>query len=182
MMATESQKRKWPKLFHVLDINHDGVVERADMEIIARNITDLRGLKPGAPEYQELHNRLLAFWAEIEELSDIDHDDKVTPQEWLAYWTEMTASAGRYRSIIQPITTFIFTFLDRNGDGHVTFDEYKGLYQALGIDPVVASEIFVTLDLNQDDGISVDELLILADQFFMGEDAEAPGNWFFGTF
>ncbi|MSP13264.1 MAG: hypothetical protein EXR62_09950, partial [Chloroflexi bacterium] len=139
-MATEPQKRKWPKLFHVLDINNDGVVERADMEIIARNITDLRGLEPGAPEHQELHNRLLAFWVEIEELSDTNHDDKVTLKEWLVYWTEMTASPGRYRSVIQPITQFIFTFLDRNGDGQVTFDEYRGLYQALGIDPVVASE------------------------------------------
>ena len=43
-----------------------------------------------------------------------------------------------------------------------------------------ADDMFAKLDLNQDGNISTEELMKLSDQYFVGDDPNAPGNLFFG--
>ena len=43
-----------------------------------------------------------------------------------------------------------------------------------------ADEMFNKLDLDNDGSISKNELMELAEQFFIGDDPNAPGNAFFG--
>ena len=179
-MATELQKRKWPNLFKMLDFNGDGVVEKADIETMAIQIAGMRGFSPGSPQHEELHGSFMGFWSGVEELADTDKDDKVSLAEWLAYWTKVTESPQMYQSVNKPLSEFIFGLLDEDGDGQITIDEYRQFYKMMRMSEAFADEMFSKLDLNQDDGISMEGLLTLTEQFFVGDDPNAPGNLFFG--
>jgi Ca2+-binding EF-hand superfamily protein len=85
-----------------------------------------------------------------------------------------------YEQVTAPIVRTLMTFLDQDGDGAVTAEEYSAAYSSGGFDPDEAADAFARLDLNSDGRLSIDEIMTLADQYFRGNDRSAPGNALFG--
>jgi Ca2+-binding EF-hand superfamily protein len=181
-MLTDLQKRKITNLFAVHDLDRDGVLRQRDFEEYTRRITSSRGWKPGSPEYDEVRSRFMTFWAGLTAKADTSHDQRVTIDEWFAYWDQLLATQALYDAIPQPIADSVFSLLDTNGDGHITADEYEHIYRAGGSNPAVAAEAFAKLDLDHDGKISVEEMGTLLGQFFRSNDPKSPGNWLFGPF
>jgi hypothetical protein len=98
---------------------------------------------------------------------------------WLTFLTHVANSPELYQRI-RPISHSIFGMLDQNGDGQVSINEYRKLCAVMQLGEGYADEIFAKLDLDANGTISMDELMQLSDQFFVGDDPDAPGNLFFG--
>ena len=179
-MPSELQRRKWPNLFKLFDANADGAVSLDDVESMVARIAGGQDLTPASPDYGELRGRFLRFWETLAP-ADTNNDGRVEPQEWISFWSGV-ASAGRpYRDVVQPVSETVFGLLDANGDGQITYDEFRHFYGATGVGEDHAREIFARLGRNTADSISREEAMVLTDQFFVGDDPDAPGNWFFGA-
>lgn len=180
-MLTEFQKQKLPRLFALHDLNRDGVINRADFEDYARMIAATRGWGTDSPEYNELFGRFLTFWNGLEQIAKSRGVRHVTLNEWFEHWDQLLNTKGQYEQVIEPIGRMIFTILDQDGDGSVTFNEYAATFKYSGLDEDDAGPAFKRLDLNRDGKLSVDEILVLADQFFRSNDRAQPGNALFGV-
>jgi juvenile hormone diol kinase len=180
-MLTEFQKQKLPKLFIVHDVNADGVLTRADFEDYARMIAGTRGWGTDVPEYKELLACFLKFWDGLEEVADHRGSRQVTLSAWYEHWDRILNTPGMYDQVIEPIGRMVFTILDQDGDGAVTGEEYAATFKYSGLDEAVAAAAFDRLDLDHDGRISVDEIMVLADQFFRSDDPNQPGNALFGV-
>ncbi len=179
-MLTELQTRKLPNLFAIHDLNRDGVLEQADFHEYTRRIASSRGWTPESPEYQQLLSRFLTFWKGLEAVADASRDQRVTINEWLAYWDRILTAEGKFDELVEPIAELIFSLLDHNGDGVISADEYALMYSAGGLDPRTAAVAFASLDLDHDGRLTVDEMWTLVRQYFQSNDPSEPGNSFFG--
>jgi hypothetical protein len=93
----------------------------------------------------------------------------------------VVAAGQPYHEVVQPVSETVFGLLDANGDGQITYDEFRHFYGAMGVGEGHARELFARLGRNPEDSVSREEAMVLTDQYFVGDDPEAPGNWFFGA-
>ena len=74
----------------------------------------------------------------------------------------------------------IFDFADADGDGRIAEREHLAFLGAYGVATDAARESFRRLDQDGDGFIRQDEFLQSAEDFFLGDDPNAPGTWLFG--
>lgn len=175
-MASEFQKKKWSNMFKMFDVNGDGQIEQSDLDQFHTNLYEMREIGPGDEAFDELNGRFTQFGQALQQVSN---GQPVILDGWLAFLTNVAAAPEMYQ-MIRPISEAIFGLWDLNGDGKVTLQEYRKLCAVMRLGEGYADQIFAKLDLNKDEMITMDELMKLSDQFFVGDDPNAPGNLFFG--
>jgi Ca2+-binding EF-hand superfamily protein len=179
-MLTDFQRKKLPKMFALNDNNGDGVITEEDFEEAARVLAQFRGVAPGTSEYADMHATIKSRWDEMREGCDADGDNRVTLEEWLAYWEKVLATPGEYDRVGKPFSVVVARTLDVNGDGQISPQEYAQWISRWGIDDKLALECFAQLDVNADGHLSVDDFVTLVAQFFQSTDPSSPGNWLLG--
>ena len=175
-MASELQKKKWANMFNMFDVNGDGQIEQSDLDQFHNRLFEMRGIKPGDPQYDALNGRFAEFGQALQQITQAD---TLKMDHWLAFWSNVAASPEMYQ-MVRPTSEAIFGLWDLNDDGQVSLKEYRKLCVVMRLGEAYADGIFEKLDLNKDGNISMDELMRLSDQYFVGDDPNAPGNLFFG--
>lgn len=175
-MASELQKKKWANMFKMFDVNGDGQIEQSDLDTFHTNLYEMREIGPGDKQFETLNGRFSHFGQALEQAAN---GKPVGMDVWLGFLSNVAANPELYQNI-RPISESIFSLWDLNGDGHVSLQEYRKLCSVMRLGEQYADQIFAKLDLNQDDRITLDELMKLSDEFFVGDDPDAPGNLFFG--
>lgn len=181
-MLTELQRKKLTRYFRVYDIDDDGHIGPADFERVVENVRVLHGLAPDSPGHRSLREGYLRRWAALQASADADHDGGVDLEEWLAYWDDLLGAEDRYRSEVRAISARLFDLFDTDEDGEIGPDEFCDFYSVYGMATALARRVFVDLDANGDGVISRSEMKEIGDQFYLGDDPEAPGNLLFGPF
>lgn len=178
-MLTDLQQRKLTRMFNAFDADHSGYLELGDFEAQIANIARLRGLDAGSPEHGELQSVYHAAWDNISRLADSSGDGRVTLDEWLAYGSALVQSPERFDQDVGVIAKLNARLIDRDGDGVISFEEFSAMRGSLDVDNAASFQRF---DLDGDGSISSDELLELFRQFFLSDDPDAPGNFWYGPF
>ncbi|MCA9929078.1 MAG: EF-hand domain-containing protein [Anaerolineales bacterium] len=175
-MATEFQKKKWSNMFKMFDVNGDGQIAQSDLEQFHSRLFEMRGIGPGDSQYDALNGRFAQFGQALKQITNVE---TLKIDDWLTFWANVTSSPELYQ-IVRPTSEAIFGLWDLDGDGQVSIQEYRKLCTVMRLGEGYADEMFAKLDLNKDGNISMDELMKLSDDYFVGDDPNAPGNLFFG--
>ncbi len=179
-MLTALQQRKVTRMFHVYDINRDGVLQAQDFDAVGRNIAEQRGHAPGSAAHQGLVERYHGLWEKLSFASG--GKTAISLREFLAIMDAILGNRDGFEVMIQELGGTAFDVLDADRDGKVTLDEYRAFLVAHDIDPTLAERAFPKLDLDGDGHISRPEVLELARQFYYSDDPAAPGNLLYATF
>ena len=147
-MLTDLQLQKLPKMFALNDNNGDGVIAQDDFEEAARAIGRFRGLAPGTRMYEDMRETIMARWDDLRKRCDANGDDRVTLEEWLAYWDEVIATEGEYERVGKPFSVVVAHSLDLDGDGRSHPREYAQWLSRWGVQGEMALDCFARLDLN----------------------------------
>lgn len=178
-MASELQKKKWTNMFNMFDVNRDGRIDEADHDGFIAGIAEMRDIAPDSAGYRVLHDQLGTFWNPLMESAGAGDTREIGLDDWHRYWGQVTAHPDTY-GVVRGISAFIFGLLDQSGNGQISIEEYRKLCGVMRLGEEYADGIFARLDLGDDGNISMDEMMQLTDQFFLGDDPDAPGNLFFG--
>lgn len=173
----ELQQKKFARLFSMLDRDKDGAVERSDYETIGKQIAKLRGLASGSPEEAQIVTRMSAYWDALAKRADKDTNGRVTMAEWGQSMAGGSESMEQTRAQMVGLAA---SLLDRDGDGKITVDDYKRLFEMVGHKMDDAEDIFKRLDRNKNGKIDTSELATLVGEFLFSGDSDAPGNWLLG--
>jgi len=157
-MASELQRRKTALVFSAMDVDSDGFLSYDDFVALAARWTVNRGLDPDSAEAARLSAIMMGWWETLLTASDVNRDEKVTLDEVLLVVDELRAdtspvvataaalfeaidangdhriSSAEYRELIETWngaatdTDDVFPLLDRDGDGHLSEEEFINLW------------------------------------------------------
>lgn len=180
-MLSELQTQKLTRLFNVVDLNKNGVLDVEDYKIILRNSANIRGWKEDSQEYQDLYEAVMSTWEKTKAMSSAQNE-KVTKEEWLNFYDSVLQNKVVYAIVVTDFTNMIFDLYDSNKDGKLQLKEYVDFFQAYQLDQSLAEETFPKLDTAGQGYLTREEILELVDQFYKSDDPSAKGNLLFGPY
>jgi len=180
-MLSDFQVKKLSKLFTVLDLSHDNLLNKPDFDIAATKFLKVNNIPEHFPKSDELHKMYLHLWEEcIEKPCDISGDGNVTIVEWLGACKSVLETKVGHENI-DFFGTTIYESLDINHDKRITYEEFKVFHEVYDIyDEVVTPQVYNILDANHNGTLSKDEIIEAVNQFFYSNNPNLPGNFLFG--
>lgn len=178
-MLTPFQEIKLDRAFSLFDADSDGLIERRDIDLIIDNVAKAAGTDVGSSAYAKIQTGYGKLWMIIAAF-DADNDGYVTRNEWRTAMDTVLDSESTYAEIIWGFADQLFALFDTDGNGVVSELEYTLWLTSHHITRNAAIGAFRTLDTNSDGNIDANEMRAIVQEFFYGDDPDAPGNWLFG--
>ena len=182
-MLTELQKQKLAYYFQAFDVDKDGFLEYSDFERIVDAYAEAYNITKDSATYQDISSTFAKNrWDFLGKKVDTNTDNKVTLAEWLSYHDKLL-NDSKSDFVWLKITSALFDTLDTDKDGVLALEEYKTMYKIYGFgNESLAAEIFAKLDFDGDGKIRKNDVMNLVADFYLSDNPEAPGNYFFGNY
>ncbi len=175
-MITNFQKRKLVNLFHIHDLNSNGVLESSDFAEKTNRLATVWDWAPGSEPHKALGEGFSRFWEGLKS-ADTNGDGVVSYEEWWAWWDNILTN-GLYDQVAKPIGAMIFSMCDPEQTGLVSEANFLRFYLAnTGND---GREIFAHMDTKGSGHLTLEQLNTCLHEFFFSNERTAPGNWIFG--
>jgi Ca2+-binding EF-hand superfamily protein len=175
-VISELKRRKSVAVFHRLDANGNGVLERNDFSVVCAGYIEQGGWAKDSAKAEGMRALFDGWWDAILAAADIDKDGVITADEF----ADAAATLGADAS--DGVGPMLFDAFDGSGDGLISPVEYRVFLSLYGVDAAQADETFARLDLDGDGRITREEFSSLFMEFVDSEDEDAPGNWLFGPY
>jgi Ca2+-binding EF-hand superfamily protein len=178
------RKDKLSKLFHCWDTDTTGFIEKADWIRILQRRSAVFGWNDEA--YQSELGQVLTSFDMLRRFADTDQDGKISRDEFMAFFGQMVGESSDVRfgslpPMMQVSLTRYAAEMDTDQDGQIDRADYVRWYtQIMGGTAETAEQAFGKLDRNGDGLLSLDELKQATAEFYLSDDATAPGTWLFG--
>ncbi|MEM6285182.1 MAG: EF-hand domain-containing protein [Chloroflexota bacterium] len=175
------RKQKLLHLFRLIDVNRNGYIERDDLKNMVSRIAFAREIGETDDNRILLEETLTRLWERLAPLTDTNFDGHVTHAEWLALFEHASSERVFYEGIVRPIEVALINLIDTDGNGRITYSDYREMVLAWNVNESELSHMFRLIDLDRNGRISRVEAEKAIREFFMS-DEDLPGNWFFGDY
>ncbi|MCP2167515.1 EF-hand domain-containing protein [Goodfellowiella coeruleoviolacea] len=172
-MASDLQRRKTSIVFTAMDVNRDGFLERADFEALTDRWVGIRG-ETGADRLREI---MMGWWDAVHTASAKNGDQKVTLDEVMTAVDTLGGMLDRVAATAESM----FEAVDQDGDGRISPTEYGRMIHGWTGADTPTNDAFTRLDLDGDGWIGTSEFVRHWVEFWVGDDADAPGTHLFGA-
>lgn len=168
--------KKLRRRFAVTDIDKSGYIDHNDYARLAQHFSKLNGLQAGSAEAQQFAATYHDAWERLRRGADADGDGRVSPAEYIAYF----AQEVNVRLYLDELREQLLKMMDTDGDGRISRDEYVANSRVAGAPEAYATDLFGRLDRNGDGYLSREELHLAMEEYYLGDDPDAPGNGLLG--
>lgn len=180
-MLSDFQEQKATYYFNLIDEDGNGLIEVNDFALRAQRLATAQD-RNSEEARQKLRNQVVAWWEQICRIADFDGDDRVTLQEWKAYWESVQAGAERgdrstFRTLEQAAREMLRT-IDQDGTGRVTEEEYARWLEAWGAEG--GEEAFRRLDRDGKGYLTEEDFVDALREFYLADRPGVPGNALYG--
>ncbi|MBB5779436.1 EF-hand domain-containing protein [Nonomuraea jabiensis] len=154
MMAQKSSFRESAERnFKDLDADGDGFLTRYDYLALAQRRLEQTGVRADAPEAEAVVNAFLNAWDTHARALDTDRDGKISKEEYVTSF-ESLVRTGALEAVLAPISRATFAVADRDGDGWITMEDFRTVWNRADTDLAAA---FSRVDADGDGRISFEE-------------------------
>ena len=153
------------------DTNKSGDISRADFLLIRERY---KSLGTSTPQHIELLTRHQS--AILERLHLDDESVRLSYAELKEKMIEDLANVPSYEAFIESM----FQNLDMNGDGVISFEDWKAHYYCTGVDQAHARASFGAMDANGDGVVSKEEFLKFHCEYFFTADNKLGSSILYG--
>jgi Ca2+-binding EF-hand superfamily protein len=174
------QERKLARMFEVMDVNGDGLIDRSDFTARVAAVARLSCWGDHSPEYIHNLDASLKEWRALCETVDTDQDGSITIAEFLSWGNIFLDDRAAVRAWARGDVQLLFDAVDTDGDERITIEEYRTYLTVCGVDGSAADAFFAHADLNEDGRVTRSEMSHAVEEFFVSENPKAGGNFLFG--
>ena len=180
MAITPFRRQKLERMFALLDLDRDGVIDETDFLRRVDAFARLRAWDRDSAIY--LRNAVIATdeWENLRQGADSDDDGKVTRDEFLGYAERFLEDRDAVRAYARGDVQLLFDAMDRDVDSRLAVDEYREYLEVCRADPIGAERFFAHADLDRDGRITRAEFAHAFEEFYLSDDPSSVGNHLFG--
>jgi Ca2+-binding EF-hand superfamily protein len=194
---TPYQVEKLRSLFEkYYDVDKDGIITDRDIEALNEKFVDFTGWNPDDPK---LH-KLLEYHRDVFKciLMEINKDvlieehktNDIPLNSWLKMWDRIMKGALAVSHLpqwVQVMPYNLFTYIDRNGENHITKDDLLAFYTDFMLlddkkAKTVADNAWVQMTGNGDFKLTLELYTMSFANFLFGKSFYGPGLFILGTF
>ncbi len=182
-MLTILQQIKHRYIFNVLDFDNNGYIEQADFIAIAENLCMVRGEEVDTEESNEIIDRCMKLWNGLAYYIDENNDKQCSLKEWFSFIEDRLVNSPNDEAplFLNKTVESIFDLYDVDSDGIISWQEYLDIFLSFRLNASLVAKSFKTLDANNDQSLSKEELVNAISEFLISDDISLPGNWIFGN-
>ncbi|WP_232269855.1 EF-hand domain-containing protein [Streptomyces gobiensis] len=162
-------------MFDTIDADGNGVIERNDLERLARNIVTAAARDTDVVEWE-----YRKVWDALADEVDTDRDGRISREEFHRAMESRAQDDRLIERTFRPAIQAEFSAVDADGDGSITRDELVQTVQQLGASREEAQRGFDRLDQDGDGRIDFEEYWDAWLTQLTSEDPDAPGSALFG--
>ncbi|GAA3487381.1 EF-hand domain-containing protein [Streptomyces cremeus] len=180
-MTADAIGLKYDRMFDMLDVDLNGVLEEQDFVTLARSIARATGVGDSSPKGMTLVLERQRCWALLLEHADADGDGRISREE---FHRAMSGAFGDPLLLERNLRDGLhaeFAAIDADDDGVATVEQMSAFLTAWGLEHEVAWASATGLDQNGDGWITRDEYVAGWSDFLLDEDAQAPGSTLLGA-
>ncbi|MET8968602.1 EF-hand domain-containing protein [Streptomyces hydrogenans] len=179
---TALQDLKYGQWFRGADVDGDGFITQSDVRKMSERYINARKTTPDAETTRRLMEGMDLFWSNVIAPMDQDGDGKVDVREMTEGFKSVLTDRAFYPQQIGPVSDCFFDLVDLNGDGRIDQGEFQQMFDSVAAVPSQdCAAVFAALDLDGSGGLDRDEFHQALEEFFYGNDPDAPANHLFGT-
>jgi Ca2+-binding EF-hand superfamily protein len=179
-MLSELRTRKFSSLFACFDFDKNGILEKADYEHFAQNLSQAYALTPGTATYAKMYVETMALWDFVQTIADHDGDQQVSQDEFIAAYGALTDNDETFQQLLMSYAEFVIRMGDRDSDGRLNEDEYATILWCYGIADDAGRTAFRHLVTDSSGYLTLAAMEKVFAEFFRSDDPAAPGNWMIG--
>jgi len=176
-MVATAIRSKAQRLFEMLDENSDGFITADDFQRTAKRLISAFGMAD-SPKARALKDNYTEAWKEIAGQADIDHDGRISRQEYEKAFVE--ADRTGILTLIDRAAVAEFAVADGDDDGMLSREEAARMLQAFGVSQAELDDAVAVLDRDGDGRISQQEYREALREFYLSADPKAPGSQIMG--
>lgn len=178
---TALQDLKYAQWFRGADVDGDGFITQQDVRMMSERYIAARGTAPDSSTARRLAEGMDGFWANVIAPMDQDGDGQVDLREMTEGFRRVLTDRALYSEQIEPVTDCFFELVDLNRDGKIDQAEFQLMFDSVAAVPGEdCAAVFAALDLDGSGGLDRTEFHQAVEEFFYGDDPEAPANHLFG--
>ncbi|GHA49427.1 calcium-binding protein [Streptomyces spiroverticillatus] len=178
---TALQDLKFGQWFRGADVDGDGFITQQDVRRMSERYINARATPPDPQTIRRLTQEMDQFWSHAIAPMDQDGDGKVDLREMTEGFKRVLTDRTLYPQQIAPVTNCFFDLVDLNGDGKIDQSEFQQMFDSVAAVPGNdCAAVFAALDVDNSGGLDRDEFHQALEEFFYGNDPDAPANHIFG--
>lgn len=172
-------RAKLQRRFDLFDEDEDGRVGKEDYDRLAVRLAEAAGSGPDSEAARRLRREYDEGWLRMCKQLECEAEASLDREEFVGAWYSVQQAYGFATSIL-PIVDTVIAAMDHDGNGALDVQEFTRWLGAYKVAPASALEAFKRLDRDSDGHISREELARAFEEFFLGTEENAPGNWLYG--
>ncbi|MER7398059.1 EF-hand domain-containing protein [Streptomyces sp. NPDC000151] len=171
--------QKFDALFEMFDREGQGYLTRERFFRFAEGIAGLppRGDNANAAAVRAAFEK---WWKLLVPSGGSSQDTRIDRQEFVARMGSLVSSPANLDDAVLAVPDALMRALDTDRSGTLSLAEYRRIYTHVGVDAEHCEEAFRRLDRDGDGAISHQEWRDALQEFFVSDDADAPGNQLLG--
>lgn len=179
---SDLRRQKLVYLFRILDVNHSGHIDVEDIERFVALLAQARYYPKDSLAFAALHHAYMHIWEALSAQIDTNKDGAITTEEWLAFFEAASDDPSFKTEFVRPIERTMVTLLDTDGDDRIRLSDYYALARACRLSHQEVDDVFTKIDGDGNGVLTEEEAGNAITQFFLSDDPNVPGNWFFGDY
>ena len=184
LQANDFWQKKFRRQIEVHDTNKSGDISRADFEVV---VDRYRQLGTASEQFLEKLTKSLMKFADMHGITDasvkMSYDDyEAAHMKVLSREGEKPASPDDKLQFALDILRDMFSNLDMNGDGVITFNEWSAHYHCMGIDTAHARASFDAMDANSDGKVTQEEFVNYHYEYYYTTENKLNSKILYGPF
>ncbi len=179
-VRADSVRTVLQRRFAVIDLDGNGVWQRADYEQLTRRLCRAFGHQADSAPARALAAGQRTLFEALLAHMDANGDEQITPDEFAGSIGRIRSDERAFGAAVEAAADGLIRVADQDGNAVLDVGEYVRLAGAYGADPRTAARAFAQLDLDRNGVLDTAELSLAICQFFTSPDPAVPGNLAFG--
>jgi len=180
LAVNEFLNKKMDRVFDLFDADGNGVLEEEDYVALARRLLSAYNVAPWSRRGKPIVAAYGLLWERLASDLDASGEGTISREEFHRSFQRHLLEENGFYEVHVPLIEAMVHLVDPDEKGALSRGDFCGLMRNFGVRESDSTAVFDELDMDDDDRLTVRELVRAFRVFYTDQDGRLPGNRLYG--